>query len=73
MENLLIAFLIESSIWDHDSTFSNKISREKNPITGPVGEAKHDRNLIIVSQKEMGATTAGQSSKFGIAAAFKQD
>lgn len=45
---------------------------KKNPITGPVGEAKHDRNLIIVSQKEMEVTTAGQSSKLGISTAFKQ-
>jgi len=59
MDNLLIAILIESSIWDLDSTSSNKIFRKKNPITGTVGEAKHDRNLIIVSQTEMVVTLVG--------------
>lgn len=72
MDNLLIAFLIESSIGDHDSTFSNKIPGKK-PITGTVGEAKHDRNLITVSQKEMVATTCGHSSKLCICTGFKHE
>lgn len=50
MYNLLIAFLIESSIWDQGSASSNKIS--KIPITGTVGKAEHDWNPIIVSQKD---------------------
>lgn len=73
MDNLLIAFLIESSIWDHDSTSSNKIFREKNPITGTVEEAKHDRNLIIVSQTEMVATTGGHSFKLCICTGSKYE
>lgn len=72
MDNLLIAFLIESSIGDHGSTFSNKISR-KNPIAGTVGEAKHDRNLITVSRKEMEATTGGHSSKLCVYTGFKHE
>ena len=73
MDNLLIVFLIESSIWDHDSAFSNKISRKKNPITGTVGEAKYDRNLIIVSQNDMVATAAGHSCKLCIYTGFKHE
>lgn len=56
MHNLLIAFLIESPIWDHDSATNNRIS--KNPISGSVGELKHDRNPIIVSLKDKVTTTS---------------
>lgn len=50
MYNLLIAFLIESSIWDQGSATSNKIS--KNPITGTVGKVARAWNPITVSQRD---------------------
>lgn len=72
MDNLLIAFLIESSIGDHGSMFSNKISRKK-PMAGTVGEAKHDRNLITVSREETEATTGGHSTKLCVYIGFKHE
>lgn len=46
---------------------------KKNPITGTVGEPKHDRNLIVVSQKEVVATTGGHSCKLCIYTGFKHE